>query len=371
MPQLVPRLRAGIRMYRHADQVSGIVHYGGKYATALERKILAGMIQVVDNRPDAYRCTMGLYSGVTLLWDIPNGDSGGRALTFDGALPLRITTFDDHHIFLAEAIFDNQTPGRYALPAGATQVVLTALELFSPDLANQAIGWQSSSLLIQVNPIAFLGGDVVMRPLNPTRIRSGMNSLDYGLVVARNVIAQNWVTIGDQCQRGWVETFVPETTRSIGVMVQPEPPGFHNNVSLRQALSAGSIPTPSAALEQAVSVTLICPLGDKAGPRISSQSLTGPNIFTSASGTYLSYDIPTQPQVPPTAQPMARPTDQQRVRPLTRIRTEPLPGWLLEGIVGWNDAAEHAQPPMMQLSPGLRAASPPAQRPVLTHVELV
>ena len=227
MPPPAPRLRAAIRSYRHSEgPVSGLVHHGGRYATALDRRILAGLVPELKELNGEWHCTMRLHSGVTLLWDLPDGGDGSHTQVFHGALPLRVTAFDRYCLLLADDTIDEHAKGNYALPAGASQVAITAVEPAaddSGDRGTRAAGWHAGSLFIQVNPIAFLGEEVVVRPRSSTYIRRASNLLACGLIAARDVVAQNLVTTeADQVERGWIDTAFPATVRSIGVSVRPD-----------------------------------------------------------------------------------------------------------------------------------------------------
>jgi hypothetical protein len=345
MQQLRPRLRAGIRLYRHQQTalLSGVVHYGGKYATALDRQYLAGLVQVANDGQGAYNCKMHLPGGVTLLWDIPD-DGVDRKLTFDGKLPLRVTSFDRHHLLLADTVLKDGAPGTYPLPQAVAQVALTALEPSADDAADgqkRTIGWQADSLFIQVNPVAFLGEDVVVRPLSPTRIRRGRNLLDCGLVDARAVIARNWVMAG-QRQRGWIKTYFPASIRSVGIAVRQE----------HEALQTGFT------LEGAVNVAFSPSLQDGSHLQIENQSLTAPKVSrdenTSSRGR-LWYELPPSPRAE---------------QPYSLIWTQPQPGWLLDSVVALNDAVENLQGMSPQLSPERRAVLSTAVPSVVTDVEL-
>jgi hypothetical protein len=207
------QLRCLIRQYTKSGKT-----YRACAASPAERAFIRSFVDTADPAMHAAK----LLCGSVLLWDVAPFDQSNTWLESDGRIPLRVLAFDRHHAPLADWSFAAE-PNRPDLPAGTAQVVVMGLDDSSAEPI--VAGWDSSSMLVAVNPAALLVEGAILKPQSATRVRAGGDSFGEGLIDGATLLESNYVEAAGTPVRGRIDEFVPASTRAVVVRVRPATEG--------------------------------------------------------------------------------------------------------------------------------------------------
>jgi hypothetical protein len=234
-----PALRALVRQDRAAAPSVTVVD---RWSTSRDLRVTAGQ--------------RTLWPGMTAVWDLPAG-GGQRTLRTDGGAPLWMAGIDaGQHVRQVRDITGTEA---IQLEPEVTRVAVSAWPgANDPGRA----GWQADTALQQIGSQTLVGeGGAIIRPQSPgglPRRRSARGRRIYrelGVTTGRQLVERNWTWDADgPVQRGWIETHLPASCRTVLVSAVPaSAPGDRaGTAALRVRLQYRRNGQPTATVSPAV-----------------------------------------------------------------------------------------------------------------------
>lgn len=350
-----PRLVAVIRQYNNSapeaggarsgfsvrpmSSTSGRVHSLKGFSTREDWSSAEGVSPSASGNNKDAASGMSLHVGATVLWDMPDNVEGNYRLHFDGSMPVRVAAFDRNHGWLCCRELALSGPEDFEIPAETARLALTGLPQQQDAARQRVFGWHRRSLLIQVNPHANLGEGVIVWTRAPQRIEQGVLSLDHGTVYGENKVAANLARLADDALiMGWIETAVPDSVRTITVLLKREDDQPIIESELAQALEV-SIPLNSTA---------------RVGERLALQAR---HVMIEGARANLFYSIPEE--------------EAKSVNELISVLVRTEPGWVPQGVVGIEDEAHSANQRWDSITLKHAAAWPAEVSELKTEVEFI
>ena len=205
----LPHSTAGYRL-------TGTTHSLDRFAHRQDVQRASGLLMSTESA-DAATPQVTVAPGTSILWDVV----GGANLTFDGQVPIRVTTFDVHQRMVQDEML-HSADSKVTVSDAEVQLVVTGLQPGATATGSAGCGWNSRSGFVQVNSNALLGDGVVVRAQAPLRVHHGTRSRGHGWITGGEIEAQNIVETGpDQRHRGWTQTLLSGPIRTIAVTVIP------------------------------------------------------------------------------------------------------------------------------------------------------
>jgi hypothetical protein len=204
-------------------QGAGRAYVDDRHAGAAEAGLARGHVA-----PHRGGQRTALAAGGAVVWRLDG--AGAHRLVGDGALPLRIVALD-----AAGTVVLDANGADAAIPEGATVVAAAA-----GDDGSGGAGWYAATALLQLAPHVLLGHAVLVRSQAPVRVparrRRGRAS---GLISGARLSGANLVLDTDGRVPGWLQTTVPDGTRTVVVGMRREDHAPVDPGSATAALAAG------------------------------------------------------------------------------------------------------------------------------------
>jgi len=239
-----PRLVFAVRRHHHGDHVTGR-SVSAHAATA--RHHVRGVDAAIGRRTRRKQAAaMALTPGQTVVWDV---DATRRqAVKNDGELSVRVLAFDHHNALLEDGAMPAGDPGTRVLPDGAVRVALIVDEQGATQRGRH--GWDATSLLTAVNPVALVGDGCVVRPQAAMRVSAGGREVGHGLLSGRAVSVGNRIATPDGQVGGGADTTLPRGTRSVAVLLaregDPTPVAGDDGADVSMFVNDGIVPLTAA-----------------------------------------------------------------------------------------------------------------------------
>lgn len=153
-----------------------------------------------------------IYDGTVVLWKVD--ELAATTLQLQGALPVRITSFDAHGALLSFKYTNGETA--VDLPETTAQVAVQGYEAGLGVMT----GWQENTPLAKVNGVWALSDAAMIRVQNSQRIRVRTDHSNQGIIDTVDLLGKNKVLgSGDVKKNGWIQSVFPGATKYIGVQV--------------------------------------------------------------------------------------------------------------------------------------------------------
>ncbi len=194
---------------KHMIPVKGAMYNSDVFSSAVDKAMLRGVTQNSSESD----LTVTLVPGGAAIVDL----DGVTPMTVQtaGVLPVYTVEFDEHNQFIGGTLIAPETS--FNLDPLSTQTLFYGVDTTNVTLP-YALGWHTTSQLIQINPNALSGIGAVVVPQSPTLIRSSRRWKSYGLIDGSLMQDQNIVEMPDGHSNGSVLTLFPTNVQTVAVL---------------------------------------------------------------------------------------------------------------------------------------------------------